>query len=165
MKAEAQEQHRWLMQLVGDWAYVSECDGGPGNGTIKTTGTESVRAIGELWVVGDGQGEMPGGGQATMQITLGYDPARGRFVGSWVGSMMTHFWTYDGFLDETGTVLTLEAEGPSFAGDGGVSTYRDIVTVKGPDHRILTGNVRNPDGSWTTFMTSHYRRKSEDPAL
>jgi hypothetical protein len=145
MKTEPQEQHRWLMQLVGDWSYETECDGAPGEPPMKTAGT--------------------GGGQATMQITLGFDPAKGRFVGSWVGSMMTHFWIYDGFLDETGTVLTLEAEGPSFSGDGGLASYRDIVTVKGHDHRILTGNVRNPDGSWTTFMTSRYRRKSQDPAV
>jgi len=159
MQADPHKQHDWLKQLVGEWTYETECDGGPGNPPMKATGSETVRAIGDLWVVGDGQGEMPGGGPATMQITLGFDPAKGRFVGSWIGSMMYHFWVYDGFLDESGTVLTLEAEGPGFAGDGGMATYRDIVTIESPDHRILTGNLRNPDGSWTTFMTSHYRRK------
>jgi hypothetical protein len=159
MHAEPQKEHGWLKQLVGEWTYETECDGGPGNPPLKTTGSETVRALGDLWIVGDGQGEMPGGGAATMQITLGFDPAKGRFVGSWIGSMMHHFWVYDGFLDESGTVLTLEAEGPSFAGDGGMATYRDIITIKSPDHRILTGNLRNADGSWTSFMTSHDRRK------
>jgi hypothetical protein len=35
---------------------------------------------------------MPGGGAATMFLTLGYDPQRERYVGTWIGSMMTHLW-------------------------------------------------------------------------
>ena len=61
---------------------------------------------------------MPGGGPATTLMTLGYDPEKKRFVGTWIGSMMTHLWIYDGALDAAGKVLTLDAEGPSFAGDG-----------------------------------------------
>ena len=90
--------------------------------------------LGDLWLVGEGQGEMPGGG-------TGHDAAhasasirrRAAIVGTWVGSMMHMLWTYDGFLDETGKVLTLESEGPSFSGDGSISKYRDIVSLQGED--------------------------------
>lgn len=50
----------------------------------------------------EGLGEMPGGGIATTMMTLGYDPARKWFVGTFIGSMMTHMWVY------AGTVLTLD---------------------------------------------------------
>lgn len=33
---------------------------------------------------------MPGMGTIVMQITLGYDPNKKRFIGTWLGSMMNH---------------------------------------------------------------------------
>ena len=42
---------------------------------------------------------MPGGGTATTMMTLGDDPQKKRFVGTWVGSMMTYLSVYDGELD------------------------------------------------------------------
>ena len=158
MKTEPQKEHVWLQQFVGEWASEMDCAMGPGQPRQTSTGTESVRSLGGLWTLGEGKGEMPGCGPATTLMTLGFDPGKGRFVGTFTGSMMTHLWIYDGFLDETGTVLTLETEGPSFAGDGKMAKYRDIMTVLSPDHRVLTSNVPGEDGSWTEFMTAHYRR-------
>jgi hypothetical protein len=63
-------------------------------------------------------------------MTLGYDPQTQRFVGSFVASMMTHLWPYNGTLNAEGTVLTLDAEGPSFAGDGATAKYQDIIEFR-----------------------------------
>ena len=43
----------------------------------------------------------------TTLMTLGYDPRKKRFVGTFVGSMMTNLWIYDGELDKDERVLTL----------------------------------------------------------
>jgi Protein of unknown function (DUF1579) len=110
-------------------------------------------------VVGESEGEMPGGGTAKMMITLGYDPQAKRYTGTWVGSMTSHLWIYDGAMDAAGRVLTLNAEGPSMAGAGKTAKYQDIVEVKSDDHRILRARVLGEDGTWTEFMESHYRRK------
>jgi hypothetical protein len=107
----------------------------------------------------EGKAEMPGGGEATMVMTLGYDPEKKRFIGTWVGSMMTHMWIYEGTLDESGKVLTLDTVGPTFSGDGKMGKYQDIVEVKSKDHRILRSRTMGPDGKWNEFMTAHYRRK------
>jgi hypothetical protein len=96
-------------------------------------------------------------------MTLGFNPRTGRFVGSYVASVMDHLWTYDGTLDETGTILTLDAEGPAFTSEG-VAKYQDIVELVSPDHRILRSQILNADGTWTPFMTAHYRRTSS-PAV
>lgn len=159
MNAGPQKEHGWLERLVGDWAYEAEAVMAPGQPPVKSQGTESVRSLGGLWVVGEGRGECPGGGPAHTMLTVGYDPATKRFVGTWVGSMMAHLWVYDGWLDEAGETLTLEAEGPSFSGEGKMATYRDITEFKGADHRILTSEVRGDDGRWTRFMMAHYRRR------
>jgi hypothetical protein len=158
VKTDPQKEHAWLQKLVGEWTYEGEAKTEPGKPAERFKGTETVRAIGDLWVQGEGKGEMPGGGPATMLITLGYDPAKGRFVGTWVGSMMAHLWVYEGELDAAGRVLTLNSEGPSFAGDGSIQKYQDVITVESADHRILTSRAPDASGGWNEFMTAHYRR-------
>lgn len=160
MKADVTDAHRWLQRLVGDWTYAVDPGEGEGAPQTKLGGTEQVRALGEVWIVGDGRGRMPDGSPADWQLTLGYDPGRQRFVGTWIGSMMNFLWVYhDGFLDADRRVLTLEAEGPTFDGTPGTALYRDIVTLQGDDVRILTGNVRGADGQWNAFMRTTYTRQ------
>jgi hypothetical protein len=159
VQAEPQKEHQWLQQLVGEWTSEAECSMGPGQPSTKSYGTERVRMVGGLWMVGEGQGEMPGGGTATMIMTLGYDPQKKRYLGTWIGSMMTHMWHYDGEMDASDRILTLSAEGPSMAGDGTMAKYQDIIEIKSKDHRTLSSRVLGPDGTWNHFMTAHYRRR------
>lgn len=92
-------------------------------------------------------------------ITLGFDPRKKQYVGSWMGSMMDHLWVYRGSLDASESVLTLDSEGPAMDGGEGMSRYRDIIEIKSGDHRILSSQVLGDDGKWTRFMTANYRRK------
>lgn len=152
------EEHDWLQQLVGDWTFENDCMAGPDQPRMKTTGKESVRSIGGLWTVGEGEGEMPGTGDLHRSImTLGFDPTTGRFVGSFISSMMTKFWLYDGFLDEDGKKLVLEAEGPAMTGDA-VALYRDVIEMVVPDHKRMVSFIKGDDGGWTEFMTANYAR-------
>jgi hypothetical protein len=159
MKADPQKQHQWLQKLVGEWTTESECPAGPDKPAQKLIGSESVRSLGPVWVVCDGKGEMPGGGPAIMMMTLGYDPLKKRFVGTWIGSMMTYLWIYDGDLDASEKVLTLSADGPDFTTEGKMAKYRDVIEFKGDDHRTLTSHCLGTDGKWKQFMVAHYRRK------
>ena len=154
MKVEPQAGHRWLQQLVGDWTFEGTM-GDPSSDTCR--GRERVRALGDIWIVGEGEGDMPGGGTGRTMITLGYDPAAKRFRGTWVGSMMTALWVYEGTLE--GDVLTLDTEGPDFVHEGRTARYRDVIELASPDHRVLRSQTVGEDGKWTTFMTAHYRRE------
>lgn len=157
MKCEPQQEHQWLHKLVGEWTYESECDMGPDQPPGKWSGTEKVSSIGGLWVVCEGEGEMPDGGKGLTRMTLGFDPARGRYVGSWVGSMMANMWVYDGEVDAGGRILTLDCEGPSFTEEGGRAQYQDIIEWISDDHRVLSSRVLR-DGQWVHMMSAHYRR-------
>lgn len=159
MNPEPHAMHRWLQQLVGDWTSESSCDTGPGEPSQQSTGTEHVRALGDLWVLCEGTGTMPDGGAARMVMTLGFDPEKNAFQGTWIGSMMTHLWIYTGSLDASQKVLTLESEGPSFKGDGETARYRDVITLVNANERTLTSFGLQPDGSWNQFMLATYRRK------
>jgi hypothetical protein len=92
-------------------------------------------------------------------MTLGYDTAKKCFVGTFIGSMMTNLWVYDGALDSTRTKLALDAEGPSLSGDGTMAKYQDTIEIKDANHRVLSSSVLGPDGKWQHFMTANYRRK------
>jgi hypothetical protein len=159
MMATPQKEHRWLQRLIGEWSCESETSMGPDKPPEKSTSTESVRSLGGLWIVAEGQGEMPGGGHATTLMTLGYDEKKARYVGTWIGSMMTHLWVYDGALDATERVLTLDSEGPSMDDEGKLAKYRDVIELKSDDHRVLTSHVLGDDGKWHAFITAHYRRR------
>jgi hypothetical protein len=158
MMAEPQKEHHWLQKLVGEWTSEAEMME-PGKPPEKVKGTESVRPLGGLWILAEGQAEMPGGGEGTMLMTLGYDPQKKRYTGTWIGSMMTHLWVYDGELDAAERVLTLNSDGPSMAGEGKMAKYKDVIEVKSDDHRVLTSHVLGDDGKWQHFMTANYRRK------
>lgn len=158
-KIEPEREHHWLRKLVGEWKYEHECSMGPDQPLVKATGTESVRSMGGLWVLCEGRGQMPDGSAATTLMTLGYDPAKKRFVGTFIGSMMTYLWIYDGALDAAGKVLTLDAEGPSFTAADKMVKYQDIIEFMNDDHRTLSSQSLGDDGTWNRFMTAHYRRK------
>ncbi len=157
--AKPQAEHRWLQKLVGEWTFEGEASMGPDQPSQKMTGTETVRMLGGLWMLGEGRGKTPDGNEAITLMTLGFDPAKGRFVGSFIGSMMTHFWIYDGQLDEGKNELPLISEGPNMAPSGtGMVDYRDTITFLSDDHRTLSAAIKGDDGSWQHFMTTHYRR-------
>lgn len=157
---ESHAMHHWLRQLLGDWTIESTAEMGPGQPPVQGTGTDHVRQLGELWILCEGTGSMPGSEDAGMLMTLGFDPGKNAFVGTWVGSMMTHMWVYHGSLDASQKVLTLETEGPSFKGDGTTARYRDVITLVNADERTLTSSGLQPDGTWNQFMKATYRRKA-----
>jgi hypothetical protein len=159
MQVEPQAEHKWLQKLVGQWTFEADCVMGPDQPATKHTGSERVRSVGGLWTLGEGRGEMPGGGEMTSYMTLGFDPAKKRFVGTFIASAMTHLWIYNGTLDTSGKVLTLDTEGPDFSGGPGMVKYQDIIELVSDDHRILKSRLQGPDGKWQDFMTVQYRRK------
>lgn len=131
----------------------------PGAAPTLWSGTESVRSIGGLWIVAEG-GALSGHDPFTSLLTIGFDPAKERFVGTWIDSMQTTLWTYTGQLDEERQALTLEAEGPSLFVPETTIRYRDRFEFLGPDHRRLTSMAQAENGEWITYMTAEAKRRS-----
>jgi hypothetical protein len=159
MTAKPTREHQWLQKFVGEWTYETEAAMEPGQEPQKFTGSERIRALGEIWIHGEGTSQMPDGSPATTQITLGYDPSKKRFVGTWLGTMMAHLWIYDGELSADQRTLTLNSEGPSMTEENKRANYRDVFEFKNDDLRTLTAFVQGPDGQWDQFMQMDYHRK------
>lgn len=153
-----EEQHKWLQQLVGDWTVTAEATMEPGAEPMKWESTESVRSIGGLWILAEGSASFDGT-TFTSIMTLGYDPQKKAFVGTWIDTMQTHLWSYTGTLDESKKVLTLEAEGPHFEDPTKSCKFHDVIELKGADHKVLSSSMQGEDGTWTTFMRAEFRRK------
>lgn len=157
---QPQPEHQWLQRLVGNWTYEGESIMGPEESSdqkMAFRGTEVVRPFGQFWVVAEGQ-ESDGNSQSLM--TLGFDPEKKSFVATFVSSMGAHLWTCQGSLNEARTFLTLDARGPSFQG-GKMANYQDKIEILSEDHRTMTSQYQNDDGTWTPFMIIHYRRQAE----
>jgi hypothetical protein len=144
-------EHQWLRRLVGEWV-------GDGNAAEAGSYAERVDALGEFWVIARGRGEFPGGGEMRSVMTLGYDPKKKRYTGTWVGSMMTFLWQYDGAVSADGQSLTLDSLGPDFEGNGALVPYRDVIEFDGDDRRTLRSLRQQGDGSWEEFMALSMRR-------
>lgn len=158
MMTGPEKQHEWLRQLVGRWEFDAECVTGPGEAPMKGHGVEVVRMIGDLWAVGESTGEMPGCGPMTSIITLGYDPARAKFVGTWIASVMSKMFLYEGVLDASGRVLPLDTTGPSMTDPTATARYQDVIELHPDGRRTMWSQMLKEDGSWVRFMTANYRR-------
>jgi hypothetical protein len=155
MKAELTEEHAFLRKLVGLWDMVEE-NGGPATGDHAWR--ETVRSLHGIWFLAEGRGKMPDGADASSVLTLGYDPAKGKYVGSWIGSMMNHMWVYEGVLDPDGRTLRLDTSGPDFEKEGVTARYREELAFENDDDRTFTSYVMKPDGAWHRIMQVRYRR-------
>lgn len=159
MHVEPQVEHRWLENLLGDWTMETEFDMGGDTPMDNTFGTERVRLLGEVWVLCEMEGGMPGGDTAQSQMAIGYDQQQKSFVGTFISSCMTNLWVYtSGELDDAGKVLTLNTTGQSFTGQGMVP-YQDIIEIVDKDHRILHARMLDENEVWHQFMTTRYTRQ------
>ncbi|MFM7834833.1 MAG: DUF1579 domain-containing protein, partial [Planctomycetaceae bacterium] len=154
--AQPSAEHRWLQRMIGEWTVAGEYQFASDQPAAHSAGHEIVRTLGGLWIIAEGKGSIPDGGCDSV-ITLGFDPHKKIFVGTFIGSTMTHLWPYQGQLSEDGQRLVLESEGPSFSGDG-MACFRDIIEFVNDDHRRMHSLVLNSDGQWHQFMTTQYHR-------
>ena len=157
--AASSPEHAWLQQLVGEWSFTCRATMADGAEPFHMEGTESVRAVGGLWIVAEGRANV--GGQPMQSLmSLGYQADEQAFIGTWLDSMQPQMWSYRGTLDAGRTTLTLETQGPSFDDPGRTSRYRDAIELKDKDHKVLTSSVQGADGVWTTFMRAEYTRRN-----
>lgn len=149
---------KWLQQLVGEWTIDAKADAAPGQPAFQSTGgTETTRAVGG-WIISELKSTFPMG-PMTGIMTVGYDPEKKQFRGTFIDDHSDLMWHYRGWIDPTGKILTLEADGPNFADPKKTSKYRDVIEIKSKDHKVLTSSVLQDNGKWESFMTVNFRRK------
>ncbi len=156
MFGKPQEQHRGLDQFVGSWRIEQTCHT-PDGKTNQVQSEMTCRMLGGLWLILDQSGTSDEG-DWTCMTTLGYDPKKNQYIGTFVGSMMTHMWEYQGQVDASGKRLPLSTVGPTFDG-AGTANYRDTIEVVSADVWRFTSDMEQKDGEWSQIMAATHTRK------
>lgn len=151
-------EHEWLRALAGEWQADGEVYIGADKPPLKTEGTENARMIGEFWLLAEGRGSFMGT-PITSMLTLGYDPEKKKYIGTWIDSMTGYLWAYEGTVDKAGTTLTLETQGPCPKRPGELAKIKERIELKNKNHKVFTSSMQEVDGSWTKLVSVHYRRK------
>jgi uncharacterized protein DUF1579 len=151
------KEHGLLQKFVGEWESEGEAFMAPEQPSTKLKGVESSRMIGGFWFVAQIKStvsDLP----YEQVLTIGYDPAKKKYIGTVIDSMTSHIWRLEGTLDATGNVLTCETEGP-VPDPERPSKFREVTELRGPDHKVFTSSLLGPDDSWNTVMTINIRRR------
>lgn len=154
-------EHELLQRFAGKWSVDQEANMGPGQPVMKGKGSIESRMLGKFWVINEFTSGM-GGVNVTGIQTVGFDQKRGKYVGTWVDSMTDTLWQYTGTVDDSGRVLTLEAEGPNLWAQGEMTLYRDIYEFKSDDEILVSSKILTGDDEWVTFMTGTATRQTSD---
>jgi hypothetical protein len=147
----------WLEQLAGEWETEGEAFVDPSQPPLRSQGTESIRKLGDSWIVSEIESSFMGTPFSAV-FTLGYDAARGKLVGTWVDSGSGRLWHYEGTLDAGGKTATLAKGGPCLASSGGAASQQDRIEIESASEKTLTSQGL-VDGQWVTMLTVRSRRK------
>jgi hypothetical protein len=151
------EPTTFLQRLAGEWSVVTEAIPGPGREPVRSESRQRARMVGR-WLVAEATGTAPGGRPYTSILTLGFDPSAEHFIGTWIDSMQAHRWMYTGRLDDSGTALTLETEGPVLGDPTTLARYREIIEIEDTDRVVMRSMILGPNGEWFEFARAEYRR-------
>ena len=151
---QPQKEHQWLKQLVGEWDSDCEMFMEEGKPSKKSKGTESGKMVGDFWAVMENEGKPFVG-----VFTLGFDPEKKQYVGTWYDNMSHYLWQYQGKADSSGKTITFETEGPCFSEGGKIMKVREILELKTPEHKVFTSMVEK-DGKWVKGMVINYRKRA-----
>ena len=152
-------EHQRLMAEVGTWDAVvvmmSE-DGKP----ETSKAVSEITAVGGFWVVDDFKGSMEGEAFHG-HGTTGYDPAKGKYVGTWIDSSSPSVMIMEGTYDAAKKTLTMSGIGQM---DGKPVMHRMVTTEKDANTRVLEMFLPGPDGKEMKIMTITYTRRVQKGA-
>ena len=151
-----EKEHAFLQKFVGNWETSMAATFGPDQPAVTCTGKITGKMLGGLWLVNEMESTMVGQTVKGLQ-TVGFDPQKKKYVGTWVDSMMNYMWSYTGTVKDE--ELTLAAEGPSLEGDDKTTTYEDIYEFTSKNEIKITSRAKSASGEWVTFMTGTAKRK------
>jgi hypothetical protein len=156
--AQQADPGAFLQALEGEWSIVSEGIPGPGQDPVRTESREVARFLDGRWLVAEAAAVTAAGQPYTAIWILGWDPHEEHFVGTWVATVQAHKWRFTGTLNESGTVLTLETEGPIMGDPTNTTLYRERIELLEDGLREMRSSILGPNGEWFEFARAEYTR-------
>ncbi len=151
-------EHQVFAKNVGTWEASIEIHPSPGAPAIASEGVVRNRlACGGMWLISEFLNETTG---FEGYGICGYDPAKGKYVGTWVDPMRTFLAISEGSYDPVARTMTMhyEANGPQ----GRKLRWREVTETIDPDTQVWRQYVTGADGQEFESMTATYRRITID---
>jgi len=150
-------EHEHLKKAAGVWDATVEMSEAPGKPPAVSKGTETNTLMaGGLWLVSDFKSTFAGQPFEGHGVS-GYDPAKKKFVGTWVDSWTTGLGTSEGTIDPVTKKETAWMEGPDQTGK--VTRTKMEVEWKDDDTRVFTMWGPGPDGKAFPGLKITYKRR------
>lgn len=148
-------EHELLKKDVGTWDATVEMLMPPG--APPTAGTETnTLGPGGLWLISDFKSSMMGAPFQGHGVS-GWDPAKKKYVGTWVDSMTTSVALTESTYDPASKSITGWVDGPG--PDGKPTRTKAVTQYKDDDTRVFTMYMPGPDGKDAPGMRITYKRR------
>lgn len=151
------KQHKWLQKFEGSWKTTSTAQVAPDAPASMMTGSIESKMFGDFWMINEMTTKFEEFDVVGRQ-TIGYDSAKDKYVGTWIDNSSDFMWEYEGSVDETGKILSLEAEGPDMSKPETMAQYRDMYEFISDDEIKFTSSFKGRDNEWIDFMTGTAKR-------
>ncbi len=144
-------EHEMLHKFAGDW----DC-------TVAFMGQESKATahsrviLGGFWLVENFKGEF-GGAPFEGRGTMGYDPVKKKYVGSWIDSMSPSLFVMEGEYDKDNKCFTETGEGPGQ--DGKLMKMKNHYEFKDADTIVFTMYMVADGKYQEAFKITYHRKK------
>jgi uncharacterized protein DUF1579 len=154
---KATAEHGGMARAEGTWdASVEISIGPPGTPPRLSKAVETNRlCCGGLWLVSEFKSN-PGSAPYEGHGITGYEPAKKKYISTWVDSDLTTPMVSEGAYDATGRTLTMRG---SMTSRGKTLQWRDVEVWKDDDTRQFTVFMRGPDGKETPSLNIAYTRR------
>ncbi len=145
-----------LKMQAGTWDATIESFMAPGAPASVSKGVETnTLGMGGLWLVTDVTSEFMGIPFQGHGVT-GWDPAKKKYVGTWVDSMSTGLSLSEAAYDPATKTVTGTMEGPDM--EGRIVKTKSVMEFKG-DTRVFSMYQPGPDGKDAIGMRITYTKR------
>src|SRR5438034_3831854 len=150
-------EHNRMTRAEGTWeASVEVSMGPPGSPPQLSKAVETNRlCCGGLWLVTEFK-SIPGSAPFEGHGITGLEPAKKKYVSTWVDSDLTTPMVSEGAYDAAGMTLTLRG---SMTSKGKTLQWRSVEAWKNDDTRQFTMFMRGPNGKETPSLNVTYTRR------
>lgn len=148
-------EHELLKSDVGTWDAAVEIYLAPGSPTQVSRGIAQSRlGCGGRWLITDFRNETTG---FEGHAIHGFDPTKGKYVGTWVDPMRSFLAVSEGTYDPATKTMTMwfEASGPQ----GKLLRWRETTERTNEDTRVWRSIMKGPDGQEFEMMKTVYTRR------
>lgn len=144
-------EHKWLAEMVGEWACVMNSGGQESKGTMRV---ESV--CNGMWIATHFEGVLVGEEFEGRGMT-GFDQHKKRYVEIWCDAMSSAPVMFEGSYDMATMTLTMKGQMADPLSGSPVDVVSRTV-FKDKDHHTFQIFVVGPDGDESEMMSIAYTR-------